>query len=1007
MSDSIVPQNPINAGSGDDSGGQPPFPRPNPNMLAHALTYARLGIPVFPIHVPIGIDVCSCKDGANCHAPGKRPHITQYAQTSAYNNESQITDWWTRRWPNANIATPTGKRFGIIVLDVDSEMAKEYVERRNQEEGYHQPYPIVYTSRGEQYYFAHPGFYVKTQARIVPNRPDLELDIRGDGGNGIAILPPSLHPRGHFYKHDGFYSLLDERFFPESLPNPPEWLLEMIRPEVPDAPNHAQEQEADQEVEPKTDQKAYRKANRPPPNTKKRLPGQCEECGAPTIKPQYSRCPECHAKWRKDRWLEDALKFALDNLSRATPGHLNNTLRDQSFFIGMIVDAGHLTEGEAEREIEHAASWHFASDNGKSYDTMRRALQAGIAQGESGLHMPDFTVNNPTTPRTSTSNHTDNRFQVPQTSKLPPLPQPELGFDEVLAKAEELITAEIKPPKRKIKELMREWAESAAYYSEAQIDELCDCLEELKVSSRERESWLRIVREHKKKVSREIARIQKQRAQITKKAEIYKNGLPAVIISDRQLRDCADECITNLKANLDLYVYGEVIARVGPNSKGGVQIYVLDMNSMPLALSRSMDFFKETRDKYVAVPPPDFIVKAVLNHDNKALPTLKGLTYTPILTEQGIEYQRGYLPHSQFYNACEFDVAKWALNPTLADLEHAKHILDDILAEFPFVTLADKANTIAMTLQQVVRPRIADICPLYVVQATTEGTGKTYLAECAAYVTTPASINPTIQAPKQEEEWRKQITTFIQSGKPFMCFDNVTGYLASPSLDRLLTARAWPDRLLGTNNLIELPITQTFALTANNVRLHKDTLSRSVFINLDANMEKPWLRTFRRDIQKEIRQNRKRYVDALITLVAWWLKKGAPLRTDLVTRFKSWEATIGGILETAEIEHFCGNMSAQDSDELVAWRTFVAWWHQRIGDQEVTASQLMVGASYHDGTDEGLNLLGQWIKASNERARVIRLGNLLKRFEGRVFNGLKIVKTKANQRGTYYNLVKV
>src|ERR687898_380583 len=73
-----------------------------PTLLKAALAYAGRGVPVFP-----------CERGA------KRP-LTRNGHWDATTDRRTIERWW-ERWPTANVGLPTGKKSGILVLDVDVE----------------------------------------------------------------------------------------------------------------------------------------------------------------------------------------------------------------------------------------------------------------------------------------------------------------------------------------------------------------------------------------------------------------------------------------------------------------------------------------------------------------------------------------------------------------------------------------------------------------------------------------------------------------------------------------------------------------------------------------------------------------------------------------------------------------------------------------------------------------------------------------------------------------------
>src|SRR5919108_509456 len=110
------------------------------SLETSALTYARRGWRVFPVHTPrfsgcscglaAGVCAqlgtpgheplkvwCSCSKGKDCQNIGKHPR-TARGLNDATTVEDIIRAWW-KRWPDANIGIATGKDSGIIVLDVD------------------------------------------------------------------------------------------------------------------------------------------------------------------------------------------------------------------------------------------------------------------------------------------------------------------------------------------------------------------------------------------------------------------------------------------------------------------------------------------------------------------------------------------------------------------------------------------------------------------------------------------------------------------------------------------------------------------------------------------------------------------------------------------------------------------------------------------------------------------------------------------------------------------------
>jgi putative DNA primase/helicase len=156
-----------------------------------ALFYAQIGWSVFPVH-SIKNSSCTCKK-ADCTKSGKHPRTT-HGFNDATNNIEQIKIWWTR-WPDANIGVATGKKSGIVVLDIDKKtQGFESIKKLEGEFGNLPKVLTVNTGGGGLHlYFKYPENGFKSTEGVL----GAGIDTRGDGG--YIIAPPSNHISGGQY----------------------------------------------------------------------------------------------------------------------------------------------------------------------------------------------------------------------------------------------------------------------------------------------------------------------------------------------------------------------------------------------------------------------------------------------------------------------------------------------------------------------------------------------------------------------------------------------------------------------------------------------------------------------------------------------------------------------------------------------------------------------------------------------------------------------------------------
>ena len=166
--------------------------------LEAALGYAKRGWPVFPVWNPTEDGGCGCRKGLDCPRPAKHPmgDLVSSGLKSATTDPEIVRGWWTKR-PGANIGLPTGRRSGVLVVDVDiNECGFETLTALIHRYKEWPSTPSVRTGGGGMhFFFAYPS---DVEIRNSARKLGPGVDVRGEGG--YVLLPPSVHATRRLYE---------------------------------------------------------------------------------------------------------------------------------------------------------------------------------------------------------------------------------------------------------------------------------------------------------------------------------------------------------------------------------------------------------------------------------------------------------------------------------------------------------------------------------------------------------------------------------------------------------------------------------------------------------------------------------------------------------------------------------------------------------------------------------------------------------------------------------------
>ncbi len=227
-------------------------------------------------------------------------------------------------------------------------------------------------------------------------------------------------------------------------------------------------------------------------------------------------------------------------------------------------------------------------------------------------------------------------------------------------------------------------------------------------------------------------------------------------------------------------------------------------------------------------------------------------------------------------------------------------VIEEIFAEFPF---ADNGRSKAVAISAMLTVYAGGIMPggstrpVFLYLGNAEGTGKTTCARLAgiAYGAVAAEAAPT-----DETEWQKKLLSVVIAGRRLIVFDNLKGFLNSPSLEAYTTASSYSGRILGVSKEFEGEASATVLITGNGLTVSPDMRRRSLIVELFMSELRAEDRRFTRRLDDPaLLALRPRILAACWSLVRSWNDAGRPPATRNNASFPRWCDTIGGIVEHA------------------------------------------------------------------------------------------------------------
>jgi putative DNA primase/helicase len=487
-------------------------------------------------------------------------------------------------------------------------------------------------------------------------------------------------------------------------------------------------------------------------------------------------------------------------------------------------------------------------------------------------------------------------------------------------------------------------------------------------------------------------------------------GLPEIRIGPDMER-VIGEAIEALSEDKRIYQRAGALARIVGGNGAAISIGEIGRTALRAAMAGTARWTQLKRDggeaRVVQALPPLWAVDGVMESAAWPFRRLEGIVYAPTMRPDGtLISSPGYDASTGLFLAPGLGLkVSIPAKPTREDGQRAWAMLDDLLSGFLFEAPCHRSAAMAAIITAACRASILGPIPMFLISASTPGTGKSLLADVISWI---AFGSP---APKmavcEDDEMRKRITTLAMTGSRIVALDNIVGSLGGAALDAALTCTEWQDRVLGSNRTVTLPLSLIWLATGNNVMLIGDLLRRVVPITLMADRERPEERSgFKHpDLLRYIAENRSELLAAALTIPIAYAVAGRPRQPVLpYGSFSAWSDSVrAALVWVGEADPCQGREKLRlDADPWVTHAGAVLAEVYRAKRDEPFMLRQLVELS--QGCDELREALAQ-VAGKDGFPTLERVGKMARKLRGRIIGGLSLEKADSG-RITRWQVVK-
>ncbi len=522
-----------------------------------------------------------------------------------------------------------------------------------------------------------------------------------------------------------------------------------------------------------------------------------------------------------------------------------------------------------------------------------------------------------------------------------------------------------------------------------------------------------VVKNMVKAAKAEDARAKREKAQEKARAESQKpiiallpGALPATLAEITAALLNAERVPIYRRGDYDLVRPTEVELPASDGRKTTVaSLKTYRPHDLVVAISAAADVVRPGKDgELQTVDPPLHIAEKLLAcADQLRLPSIAGVVSCPTLRPDGsVLSAPGFDAATGMYHFVDADIDLSSLKeqPSRDDALTALATLEELLEEFPFVEEVDRTVQISATITAATRPMYSCV-PAHGCTAPDAGTGKSFLADLISLIII-GKMCPVIGVCSEEEEV-KELTAALMSGFPLISLDNVARPLSGGLLCQAATQPIIALRVYGQNKKMTTIVNRaTILANGNNLAVRDDMTRRVLISRLDAKVERPELREFKKDPAAMILADRGKYVAACLTIVRAYVLAGRPDKLPPLASFETWSDNVRSALVWLGRPDVVDTLNAaREADpELIKLSAFMAALGDYYGVGQAYAvplRQLCEDARFPKGDESCRDAAKQLTEAVSEisgRGKELAdsklLGNWLRRRKDKILDGQRL-----------------